>query len=185
MVTILTDAFADNQSVLYVVKQDRHRRARIRHLMQYAVTTCREAGEVWLSNDRQGTALVLFPDRKKTTGQAILRDLRLAVSATGLRQVYRTLRREARIHALHPNTPFCHLWFVGVHPSSQGQGVGSQLLRSLTEHYDTMQRPIYLETSTVRNLPWYQKHGFTVYHELNFSYPLYLMRRYTIHDRND
>ena len=174
---ILTDAFADNRSVNYVVKQDRHRLARIRWLMRYAVATGQEFGEVWLSPDRRGAAVTILPDTKRVSVASVRRDVALALLATGLGNVYRTLHREKRIKALHPEEPFCHLWFLGVEEEAQGRGIGSRLLQNIIDRCESQQRAIYLETSTLRNVPWYEKFGFEVYHELNLSYPLYMMRR--------
>jgi hypothetical protein len=39
------------------------------------------------------------------------------------------------------------------------------------------QRPIYLETSTLKNIPWYEKFGFTVYDKLDFGYELFCMKK--------
>ena len=172
MVEILTEAFSDNQSVNYVIKQDSHRLKRICRLMQYAVATCHDFGEVWLSDDRNACALTVLSDRKRSTVAAVVRDVQLAFLSTGLGNIYRTLRREAQIKAAHPNGPFCHLWFVGVANAARGQGKGSQLLEMVIDHHHARLRPIYLETSTQRNLPWYQRFGFEVYDELNFPYPL-------------
>ena len=174
---ILTEAFADNQSVNYVVKQDRYRLARVRRLMRYAVATGRDFGEVWLSPDRRAGALTVLPDTKRMTIASVRRDVELAFLSTGLHNVYKTLHREEQIKALHPKEPFCHLWFLGVEEKSPGQGMGSQLLRDIIDQYDAQQRAIYLEKSTLRNVPWYEKFGFEVYHELNLTYPLYMMRR--------
>ena len=179
VVEILTEAFSDNQSVNYVIKQDSHRLKRIRRLMQYAVATCHDFGEVWLSDDRNACALTVLSDRKRSTAAVMRRDVQLAFLSTGLSNVYRTLRREAQIKAAHPDGPFCHLWFVGVATAAQGQGKGSQLLKTVIDHHHAQLQSIYLETSTQRNLPWYQRFGFEVYGELNFSYPLYLLRSTT------
>ena len=114
VVELLAEAFADNLSVNYVIKQDQHRSDRIRRLMQYAVETCRHFGEIWLSADQRACALTMLPYRKKFTLASARRDVTLAFSSTGLNNVYRTIRREARIQEHHPSEPFCHLWFVGV-----------------------------------------------------------------------
>lgn len=177
IVDILTDAFADNRSVNYVVKQDRHRLTRIRWLMRYAVATGRDFGKVWLSPDRQAAAVTLLPDTKRVSVASVRRDVVLAFLSTGWRNVHKTLRREAQIKAIHPEEPFCHLWFLGVEEEFQGQGLGSRLLQEIIDHYEVQRRAIYLETSTLRNIPWYKKFGFKVYHELNLAYPLYMMRR--------
>ncbi len=40
-----------------------------------------------------------------------------------------------------------------------------------------MNRPIYLATSTMKNLPWYKKSGFEVYNELDLGYNLFFLKR--------
>jgi len=39
------------------------------------------------------------------------------------------------------------------------------------------QRPIYLETSTLKNIPWYEKFGYTVYNELDLGCKLFFLKR--------
>jgi hypothetical protein len=60
---ILTKSFDANNSVNYVVKQDQNRVDRIRNLMDYSFNVCNEFGEVWMSNNHQACALILFPDK--------------------------------------------------------------------------------------------------------------------------
>ncbi len=71
LVDILTYAFADNQSVNYVIKQDQKRLLRIRSLMQYARATCQDFGAVWQSEDQKACALTLLPDQKRTTADSV------------------------------------------------------------------------------------------------------------------
>jgi len=174
---ILTDSFDTNKSVNYVVKQDIRRRDRIRGLMEYSFNVCNAFGETWLSDDHQACALVLFKDKQKSNLTTVFWDVKLALNVIGLSRVSKVLTREARIKAFHPNTPFAYLWFVGVVPALQNRRIGSNLLSELIDRYSALQRPIYLETSVDRNLPWYKKHGFEIYETLSLSYSLYLMRR--------
>ena len=69
-----------------------------------------------------------------------------------------------------------YLWFIGVQPSMQNNGVGEQLMSELLAESERMKRPVYLETSTMKNLPWYKKFGLDVYNQLNFGYNLFLIR---------
>jgi hypothetical protein len=64
---ILTRPFDDNKSVNYVVKQDQNRVDRITKLMDYSFNVCNEFGEVWISDDQQACALILFPDKKRSS----------------------------------------------------------------------------------------------------------------------
>jgi ribosomal protein S18 acetylase RimI-like enzyme len=174
--SILTEAFDDNKSVNYIIKQDRNRTQRIQRLMEYAFDMAYNFGDVFLSDDRLACALVLFPDQQKTTLQSILLDIKLAISCVGLSHIKRALDRESRIKKLHPKTPICHLWFVGVTPTAQNRGIGSALLNDIIKESASLHRPVYLETSTLKNIPWYEKSGFSIYHEFDFGYRLFCLR---------
>ena len=54
-------------------------------------------------------------------------------------------------------------------------GKGSLLLEEIIAQSKAEKRPIYLETSVERNLPWYKKHGFEIFNTLDLSYNLYLL----------
>lgn len=177
VVDILSKSFDDNQSVNYVVKQDSLRKQRIRELMNYSFDVCNQFGEVWLSDDRNGCALILHPDRKRFSAKSILWDARLAIKSIGVSRISAVLNRESKIKAFHPAQPFSYLWFVGVEPTCQNLGIGSDLLKQIIERSKDQGRSIYLETSVERNLIWYQKHGFQIFQTLDFSYTLYMLRR--------
>lgn len=177
IVDILSKSFDDNKSVNYVVKQDAKRKERIGGLMEYSFNVCHAFGEVWISDDEQACALILLPDRKQTTLNALLWDAKLALSVIGLNRVGTVLGRETKIKSFHPKEPFSYLWFIGVKPELQNRGKGSLLLDEIIQESQRSKRPIYLETSVERNLPWYQNHGFEIFHSLNLTYTLYLLRK--------
>ncbi|GAB3179718.1 GNAT family N-acetyltransferase [Telluribacter humicola] len=177
VVDILSSAFNENQSVNYLIPQDGNRFKRIRALMDYSYEVCKTAGKVVLSDDRKACALVLFPDQKKTTLTSLVPMVRLIKNAIGVGNIGKAMNRESLIAKHHPQTPFYHLWFIGVQPEYKGTGIGGRLLRELMEEAKGMNRPVFLETSTMKNLPWYKKHGFSIYHNLELSYTLYLLRK--------
>ena len=177
VVDILTKSFDTNQSVNYNVKQDEKRVQRVRSLMDYSFEVCYSFGDVFLSDDKKGCALITYPDKKKTTLKSILLDIKLIVSAVGLMNIKKTLARESLINKMHPKEPMYYLWFIGIDPEHQNEGIGSILLDDIIEDSEHKQRPIYLETSTVKNLPWYKKFGFQIYHELDLSYKLFFLKR--------
>ena len=148
--------------------------------MEYSYDVCNAFGDVWISEDEQACALVLVPDKKKTSLIAILWDITLAFSVIGINRIGPVLGRESKIKSFHPNEPFSYLWFIGVKPELQNKGKGSQLLGQIIQKSKEEKRPIYLETSVERNLPWYKNHGFEVYNKLDLSYTLYLLRNHVI-----
>jgi ribosomal protein S18 acetylase RimI-like enzyme len=177
VIDILQKAFDDNKSVNYVVRQDDNRLARIRGLMEYSFNICNAFGEVWISEDNQACALILFPDKKRTSFRTLLWDLKLALSVIGIDRVNAVLKRESMIKSNHPKSPIAYLWFIGVNPKLQSKGIGSSFIREVIAECERKKRPIYLETSMERNIPFYKKFGFEIFQSLNLSYTLYQLRR--------
>ncbi len=177
VIEILTKSFNSNSSVNYIIKQDRKREKRIRALMDYSFEVCSAFGDVFLSDDKKACALIVYPDKKKTTLKSILLDIKLIFQAVGLGNIGKTLKREKLITTIQPKVQMSYLWFIGVDPLSQGRGIGSNMLREIIDNSNSNNRPIYLETSTVKNLPWYEKFGFEVYNEQELTYHLYFFKR--------
>lgn len=177
VVKILSESFDDNKSVNYVVKQDGKRQERIRELIDYSFNICYAFGDVWIADDDQACALVLYPDKKRLTPTAILWDVKLALSSIGLTRVGQVLSRESMIKSFHPKEQFIYLWYIGVAPELQNKGSGSKLLKEIITDSEKQGKPIYLETSVNRNLAWYKKYGFEIFQTLNLSYTIYMLRR--------
>lgn len=174
---ILSASFNDNKSVNYIVKQDSKREQRLRSLMEYSFDVCHLFGEVFLSDDKKGCALILLPDKKKSNLKSIWLDLKLIFTCTGLANVTKAMDREAKIKKLQPKELLYYLWFIGVNPEDQNKGIGSVLLAEVINEGISKQRTICLETSTLKNLPWYEKFGFKIYNELDLSYKLFFLKK--------
>lgn len=177
VVDILTKSFDTNQSVNYIVKQDQKRVQRVSALMDYSFEVCYLFGDVFLSDDKKACALITYPDKKKTTLKSILLDVKLILFSVGIKNIKKTLARESLINKIQPKELKYYLWFIGVDPEYQNEGIGSVLLSEIIEDSEHKKRPIYLETSTLKNLPWYEKFGFQIYHELDLSYKLFFLKR--------
>ncbi len=177
IVDILTKSFQSNQSVNYIAKQDSKRTERISSLMDYSFEVCHSFGDVFLSDDKKACALVLYPDKKKTTFKSILLDVKLIFSCVGIENIKKALSRESKIKQLQPKELMYYLWFIGVDPENQNEGIGSVFLNEIIEDSEHKKRPIYLETSTLKNLPWYKKFGFEIYNELDLNYKLFFLKR--------
>jgi ribosomal protein S18 acetylase RimI-like enzyme len=173
---ILTSAFDKNKSVNYLIRQNHNRLLRIRELMDYSFEQCMLFGEVYLTDDRKACALILYPHQKKQSFKSAMLDLKLALNTISLTSIKKALKREKMIKAIQPAGDKMYLWFIGVDPSVQHLGLGSQLLKELLNLGKERRLPVYLETSTVQNLPWYKKHGFIVYNQLDLSYKLHFLK---------
>jgi len=177
IIDILTKSFDTNASVNYIIKQGNKRIKRIRALMDYSFEVCNLFGDVFINADGNACALIVYPDARKTTLKSILLDAKLIFRCVGLGNLMKTIKREKIISSAQPKIPMTYLWFIGVLPSDQNKGIGSKSLQFIIDYSNYHERPVYLETSTVKNLPWYEQFGFEVYHEVDLSYHLYFFKR--------
>lgn len=177
IINLLAASFDDNKSVNFLVRQDSGRSARIKALMAYAFDTCLAFGEVWISDDLQACALLILPETRKTGIRSVWRDLQLVRHCIGWDQVRKAMAREAAIKAIHPPGLKAYLWFIGVAPAAQHKGLGSQLMSDLLAEPSLKGRTVCLETSAEANLPWYARFGFERYHEFDWGYRLYCLKR--------
>lgn len=177
IVDILTSSFRDNKSVNYIIKRDADTQQRLRNLMNYSFEICHLFGSIFLSDNKKSCALILFPDKKKSSLKSIKLDLKLIFNCVGLANVSKALKREAKIKKLQPEGLLYYIWFIGVYPDHQHNGIGSALLAELISDASSEQRTMCLETSTLSNISWYESFGFKVYNELDLGYTLYFLKR--------
>lgn len=175
VVAILLASFDGNPSARYVTGNGKGRLKRLKALMEYSFDRCLESGRIYLNDDKTACALVLFPDRKKISFSAVIRDCRLIIRCIGISRLGKILKRNRLIAKQYPDQPIYYLWFIGVLPGNQGQGAGTRLLRTLIAESADMNRKLLLETSVFQNIGWYEKHGFQCYRQLDLGYMLYFM----------
>jgi GNAT superfamily N-acetyltransferase len=184
IVRILTEAFLENKSVNYLIPNDKRRIDRIRSLMEYSINVCADAGKVLISDNNKAVALISFPEQKKTTLKGILWEAALVLKGIGIGNISKAMNREKAISANYPiGQNIYYLWFLGVATESQGKGIGTQFIKEIIDDARKLARPIYLETSTERNLPFYERVGFEKYNVMDFGYKLYLIKNKIDADR--
>jgi ribosomal protein S18 acetylase RimI-like enzyme len=177
IVDILSRSFNDNKSINYIIRQGTRRLESIKGLMAYSFEMCKAFGQVFLTEDKKGCALILLPEQKKVNLRSILWDVKLISCCIGVSNLKRVIQREGKIKSLQPVGKLCYLWFIGVQPEEQNKGIGGALLTEVIHHAEQQNRTLCLETSTEKNLPWYQKFGFKIYNELDLGYRLYFLKK--------
>ncbi|PWG80814.1 GNAT family N-acetyltransferase [Pararcticibacter amylolyticus] len=176
---ILSRAFADNLSVLYIAGNGEDSKQKIKWLMDYAFEVCYRYGEVLVTEDFKGCALILYPELKKTDFTSLTLDLSLIWNCVGIMGIGKVLSREGKIKAMQLPGKSAYLWFIGVDPAFQRNGLGTLLMDKVVEISEAAGRFVMLETSTERNLPWYIRSGFSVYGTIDLGYLLYFLNRPT------
>ena len=167
----LVDAFADDP-VMTFMYPDPATRAEgsgaflrvmleigLRHGHVYAAGPRNDAAAIWCPPDvdlfdAEGAAQ-LWPVLERTLGD------RAELVATTLMQ----------ITAAHPDDrgPHFYLGEIGTRGTAQSQGLGSLLLREVLDRCDRQGLGAYLESSNIRNVPFYERHGFVVTAELDIA----------------
>lgn len=116
------------------------------------------AGSAWIADEGAAAALWLGP------GAAADQDAIITLVGETV-----TPERQVVLGALgdlmgefHPKEPHWYLSMIGVDPSRQGQGLGSALLKAGLARCDAEGLPAYLESSSPKNVPLYERHGFEV-----------------------
>jgi len=173
VLAILHKSFKDNKSTNFVVKQDKKKDKRIKILLEYCYAKGEQQGTIYLSPDNNACAIVLYPEKEKTTLKGLYYMIKLLFGGIGLFRVGKITNREKTIQKHHPTYAFNHLWYIGVNPDQQGKGLGTQLMNRIMEDSKKLNRPLFLETSNEKNFPFYERLGFKRIAEMdNLGYPL-------------
>jgi ribosomal protein S18 acetylase RimI-like enzyme len=121
-------------------------------------------GIVHMANQGRAAALWLPPQERFQVAPrlGLLKFGFKLVRQDGLRPVWR-LQQQGWVFARQlPREPHYYLQFLGCRQQDQGKGYGAALLREGTRICDERGMPAYLESSNIRNLPLYHRHGFEV-----------------------
>ena len=65
-----------------------------------------------------------------------------------------------QMDSYHPREAHWHLPLIGVDPAHQGKGIGLALLDHALKKCDVQKVPAYLEATSRRKVPLYERHGF-------------------------
>lgn len=175
IVKILNQSFYENQSVNYIIGES-HNESQINALMEYSFDQCNLFGDIFLSDDNNACALILYPQEKRFSIKSIWLDICLIFKAIGISNIFKALKRENSIKGLQPKINMAYLWFIGVKPSEQHAGIGTKLLSEVLQFAASKKLPVFLETSTLKNLPWYGRNGFHEYAQLDLGYKLFFLK---------
>jgi GNAT superfamily N-acetyltransferase len=105
-----------------------------------------------------GRAAAVWFDRTAPAPEPPDYDRRLEAACGEWADRFRTL--DALFEENHPEEPHHHLALLAVHPSDQGGGLGTTLLRHHHATLDKEDTPAYLEASSPGSRDLYLRHGY-------------------------
>lgn len=166
---VLAAAFADDPVWSWMAAPGHWDRRAPAWFERDAMLTLAGHGEVLVDDELRGAAVWAAPKHWKGTGGEAVR---LALPSVRLfrRRMPRAMRAIAAMESHHPVDPaHWYLSILGTDPAHQGHGVGSALIRAVTDRCDAEGLPAYLESSKEANVPFYARHGFQVTEELTID----------------
>jgi ribosomal protein S18 acetylase RimI-like enzyme len=163
---VLARAFHDDPAWVWLIPDEERRRRLLPWLFRVGFDVT--AADVWATEGAVlGASRWVPPGRPAMRVAATLRalvttPLRLGSALTPFLAYGRAVE-SMRAEAM-PG-PHWYLAGIGVEPSAQGRGVGSALLEPGLQAATRAGLPAVLLTNSAANLPFYERHGFTIVRE--------------------
>ncbi|SEA77075.1 GNAT family N-acetyltransferase [Pedobacter hartonius] len=176
VIEILSQSFDKDPMFNLMIKQDKKRKQRIYDSLMYCVKYTRILGEIYLSDDRKGCALITYSEKQKYNLRLLWLDLRTIAKSFDIKGTLKFFDYEKTIHGKWPKEKFLYIWFIGVYPDYNNNGTGSSLLKQVIELADESSLAVCLETCGQKNLTWYERFGFEVYDHADFGFQTYFMK---------
>jgi ribosomal protein S18 acetylase RimI-like enzyme len=165
---ILADAFAEDPVFAWLIDPNlKHRDQRMRTFFtSMARTYLRQKKPCYVAGDGSAAAMWAAPGKWAFPISEMAIEAAPQTAAFG-RRLQRALRTQLQVESHHPKDPkHWYLGYLGARQANQGQGLGSGLLREVLTKANADGTPAYLESSNIRNVPLYERHGFKVSGEI-------------------
>ncbi len=163
--SVLTDAFLDDPTAKYLFPDEPVRERGMRGWFDVMVASGMRRGHTYLA-DGCAASVWAPPDTGVLDRVSGAKLLDAAERIGGADSVQRMLALGEATAASHPHEPHFYLMFVGVASAVSGTGIGPQVISPVLDMCDRMGFPAYLEATTQRAVPFYQRFGFTVMNEI-------------------
>jgi GNAT superfamily N-acetyltransferase len=167
IIGVLARAFYDDPIMSWLCPDDSRRLRQLERLFGFF------DDKVWRGHDLAfttgrlaGAAIWLPPDAWHLGPLQQIRMLPGMVRRAGLSTFGRLFRTLNLMESEHPREHHYYLPIIGVDPAWQGRGLGTALLRAMTERCDREGMPAYLEASSPRSRVCYERSGFEATGEL-------------------
>lgn len=159
---IVVDAFSQDPLVCWVFEDPEIRPAGSRAFYEPQVRRHPPSGEMLLTAGGEAASVWFAPAPDSGLERVYEGFYEMLAGILGEATAQRKLAGLAAIGAAHPQTPHWYLAAVGTRTELQGKGFGPRVIRPVLDRCDREGRPAYLESSNVRNVPFYERLGFVV-----------------------
>jgi ribosomal protein S18 acetylase RimI-like enzyme len=181
---VLARAFYDDPSAVYIEPNNVRRAQMLPVLYELGTRYAYLFGEAYTSAGKvEGAALWMAPGSGNFTSDRMAaaddNKSSAAMAPEAFGRFLALMRCMGGLRTAAMLSPHWYLNVLGVEPSRQGMGIGSQLIQPVLQRADESGLACYLETMKARNIAFYERHGFEVVVRGNLEdgSPYWTMRR--------
>ena len=154
----ITSAFEHDPIARWLWETDEEYFERFPAFVASAAQRAFETSTAWRGDDLDTVALWLSPG-EEVDAERVGRVMLETVPKRKHEELFGLLEQ---MEKAHPAYPHWYLPWIGVEQTKQDHGRGSNLLAACLEYIDRGGLPIFLETSSPRSVPFFERHGFEV-----------------------
>lgn len=154
----LASAFAADPAVRWMYPDTQQYRSHFPAFVQAFGGRAFEHGTAYCTDGYSGVALWLPPGIDPDE-EALMTLLETTV---GERERSAIFAMFEQMGSYHPSEAHWYLPLIGVEASHQGEGCGAALMGQALLLCDRDSRPAYLESTSRRSIPFYERHGFAL-----------------------
>ena len=167
---VVTAAFFDYPMMNHYFPDLKRRKRRMPWYLEKTLNCAMRYGEVFATADCSGVMFVLPPGHTRLTDREYIQNGFLLVPfVMGFGNYAKSSECEKFVadtqERLMDGKKHYYLWGLVTDPQAQGKGIGSALLKKLTDKADTENTAVYLETHEQKNVTYYEQFGFKLIHK--------------------
>jgi GNAT superfamily N-acetyltransferase len=175
VVDILVKTFTNDPYTNWLIR-DSSNQNKNKLLMEYLFDETIQKGEIVINDSNTAVALWNYERNERISIDYFKRNF-LFLQKIGYPTCKLCIDMEKVIHKYYPKK-YCHLYLIGVLREYQGKGYSSEIINNMIERMKDKKIPMYLETSTTKNVAIYSKKGFKEYKKIEREdMVLYLMKK--------
>ncbi len=162
IVDIWVDAFTDDPFLRWVQPDEDGWPAFGTAWLTFIAGLCFERGHTYLADPAQVAVAWIAPDLELVTAEEVTRgrDIIAAHAGDAMADAAFVTIGTARSHLLQE--PHWTLQYIGVRRAKQGTGLGAATVVSGLARCDNDRLPCCLISSNLKNVPFYERHGFRI-----------------------
>ncbi len=174
LIALYQRAFWDDPAMEFILPNEQTRGRAMDAYMRMIVNLGFREGAVQTIDGEDGVrcgAVWVEPGRAPSGVISLLRSgfVQMLVQTREILPLRKFFALSAKIEEMHKQDIQKEHWYLAllaVDPPHQGKGVGGLVLEPQLEEADRRGLPCYVETTKTRNVPFYEKQGFVVKHEI-------------------